>query len=91
MPQKLVTLDENTYEAKVGSKAVILTGKEFDFIVELRNARRVMSRDELLDKVWSISQTDPRTVDVYVARLRRKIKAPVIRTVKGKGYLYTGR
>jgi two-component system alkaline phosphatase synthesis response regulator PhoP len=62
------------------------------------NAGRVISRDELLANVWRISPKgvfETRTVDMHIARLREKLKddpsnAHVIRTVRGKGYLFAG-
>ena len=61
------------------------------------NAGRVISRDELLERVWRIppSGVRTRTVDVHVARLRDKLRdddpaQPLIQTVRGKGYVYTG-
>lgn len=59
------------------------------------NAGRVISRDELLERVWRIPSAGvrTRTVDVHVARLRDKLKdedpdKPVIQTVRGKGYVF---
>jgi DNA-binding response OmpR family regulator len=59
------------------------------------NAGRLVSRQELLARVWRINPTavETRTVDMHVARLREKLRDDadeprVIRTVRGKGYMY---
>ena len=57
-----------------------------------RRSGRVISRDELLSRVW---RTDPhgietRTVDMHIARLRDKFGEGCIITVRGKGYQWVG-
>jgi len=61
------------------------------------NADRVLSRDELLRRVWRINPAglDTRTVDMHVARLRQKLRddparPAVIITVRGRGYMFAG-
>lgn len=70
-----------------------LTMKEFDMLVSLVNQHsHVLTREELLDKVWKSSGgNDDRTVDVHIRYLRQKIEdvpdAPVyVKTVRGIGY-----
>ena len=60
------------------------------------SAGRVISRDELLTRVWRLSpnRVDTRTIDVHVARLREKLrddpqKPRLIHTVRGKGYMFS--
>jgi two-component system phosphate regulon response regulator PhoB len=71
-------------------KDLELTPKEFLLLKALIEAKgRVLSRDQLLDKVWGFDYYgDPRTVDVHVRRLRKKLGkwANVVETVKGFGY-----
>ena len=58
-----------------------------------RNAARVVSRDELLERVWRLppNQVRTRTIDMAVARLRDKLGAgDAIVTVRGKGYRFAG-
>lgn len=62
------------------------------------NAGRVVSRDELLEKVWHIPSGNvrTRTVDMHIARLRDKIRdtrpePTLIRTVRGRGYIFEAR
>ena len=76
-------------EVTVAGVAVELTGKEFDLLAYLvDNVGIVLSRDQLLDRVWGISFAGgTRTVDVHVAQLRRKLGRPdAVRTVRGSGY-----
>jgi DNA-binding response OmpR family regulator len=60
------------------------------------SAGRVISRDELLSRVWRLtpSRVDTRTIDVHVARLREKLRDDpanprLIQTVRGKGYMFS--
>ena len=60
-----------------------------------RNAGRVVSRDELLERVWRLApnRVRTRTIDMHVARLREKLRDQgerVIRTVRGRGYEFLG-
>ena len=76
-------------EVTVAGEPVELTGKEFDLLAYLlENAGIVVSRDQLLDRVWGMTYAGgTRTVDVHVAQLRRKLGRPdAIRTLRGSGY-----
>ena len=84
-----VALDPQAREVLVAGEPVELTGKEFDLLAYLlENAGIVVSRDQLLDRVWGMSYAGgTRTVDVHVAQLRRKLGRPdSIRTFRGSGY-----
>jgi len=88
--------------ADLAGRAVTLDGGERCELTEIevavlgylaRNAARVVSRDELLERVWRLppNQVRTRTIDMAVARLRDKLGAgEVILTVRGKGYRFTG-
>ncbi|GAB3305789.1 response regulator transcription factor [Geodermatophilus aquaeductus] len=75
-----------------GEDEVALTAREFDLLVHLvRRAGRVVRKREILAGVWDDEFTGaPNVVEVYVARLRRKLERaggpPVIETVRGAGY-----
>jgi DNA-binding response OmpR family regulator len=84
-----VVLNRNAREVVVNGQAVELTTKEFDLLATLlENPGIVVSRDQLLDRVWGMTYPGgTRTVDVHVAQLRRKLGRPeLIRTVRGAGY-----
>lgn len=85
----------STYEVSVKGKAVKLTLREFELLRFLvQNPNRVLSRDQLLDRVWGGEVfVDPRTVDVHVRRLRKAIekndrKPEWVLTVRGVGYKF---
>jgi two-component system, OmpR family, alkaline phosphatase synthesis response regulator PhoP len=71
-----------------------LTPTEFGVLLELaRHAGRVLSREQLLDRVWGIDYYGTeRVVDVYVGQVRRKLEEatgePLIQTVRGVGYKF---
>lgn len=66
---------------------VDLTRREFDLLLHLaRHPGQVFTRTHLLRVVWGDALSGDRTVDVHVARLRRKLAAPVLDTVRGVGY-----
>ena len=74
---------------------VELTAKEFDLLAMLmKNRGKVLTRDNLLDKVWGVEYFgDTRTVDVHVRYLRQKVendpdKPVLIQTVRGVGYKF---
>ncbi|MCM3503316.1 response regulator transcription factor [Microbacterium sp. P26] len=83
-----VTLDVLGRRATVGSREVDLSAREFALAEEfVRHAGQVLSREQLLSRVWSMD-FDPNSnvVDVYVRYLRAKIGAAHIVTVRGAGY-----
>jgi DNA-binding response OmpR family regulator len=73
-----------------------LSDKEVDLLRYLAsNPGRVISRDELLSRIWRLdpSKVSTRTIDMHIARLRDKLRADdthpdVIVTVRGKGYRF---
>jgi DNA-binding response OmpR family regulator len=85
----VLRIDPATFSVTYKGRDVRLTRKEFALITELaRNAGRVMTREVLLDRVWSMSYYgDSRTLDVHIRRLRQKLAdSEVIETVTGIGY-----
>jgi DNA-binding response OmpR family regulator len=85
-----VEVDLGRHTVRAGGAPVHLTAKEFGLLVALLSARgRVLSRQALIDDVWSHTQAEgSRTVDVHVRRLREKIPslAPHLISVKSVGY-----
>ena len=83
-----VSLDLHTRRATVGETQVDLSAREFALAEEfLRHPDEVLSREQLLSRVWGID-FDPgsNVVDVYVRYLRDKIGSTAIETVRGMGY-----
>jgi DNA-binding response OmpR family regulator len=90
-----VTVNFSTMEALRQGEPVVLTAKEFKTLEYLiQNARRVISRDELLNEVWGYENYPcTRTVDNHILRLRQKLERdptrPVhFRTMHGAGYKF---
>jgi DNA-binding response OmpR family regulator len=84
-----VRLDPATREVTVGGEAVSLSRREYDLLeFLLRHPDRVVSKTELLDRVWDARGVgyEPNTVEVYVGYLRRKLGPGLIETVRGSGY-----
>jgi DNA-binding response OmpR family regulator len=78
--------------ATVDGREVDLTAREFLLAETLaRHPGQVLSREQLLDRVWGLAH-DPgsNVVDVYVGYLRRKLGTEVIQTVRGMGYRLNG-
>ena len=81
-------LDVRTRRAKIDGTEIDLSGREFMLAEELiRHAGQVLSREQLLSRVWGYD-FDPgsNVVDVYVRYLRNKIGSDRIETVRGMGY-----
>lgn len=85
----------STYEVSVRGKPARLTLKEFELLRFLvQNPNRVLSRDQLLDRVWGGEVfVDPRTVDVHIRRLRKAVekndrRPEWVLTVRGVGYKF---
>jgi two-component system, OmpR family, response regulator len=74
----------------VGGKPVELTAQEFRILNYFMHRRgRVISQSELLDHLYSLdTERDPNTIEVYVARLRRKLGRDAIKTMRGLGYRF---
>ncbi|MGH9085250.1 MAG: response regulator transcription factor [Acidimicrobiales bacterium] len=92
-----ISIDLDNHEVRVGGDVVSLTAKEFALLAFLASSpRQVFTREQLLEHVWSSSTSwqDTATVTEHVRRLRRKLEAdgdpPLIETVRGVGYRFTG-
>lgn len=83
-----LTLDLRTRRLTVGDREVDLSAREFALAETfLRNAGQVLTREQLLSRVWGYD-FDPgsNVVDVYVGYLRRKLGGAYLVTVRGMGY-----
>lgn len=85
-----IEIDRAGRRVRRAGTPVHLTPTEFDLLVCLAgNQGTVLSRDELLEKVWDwVDASGTRTVDSHIKALRRKLGADVIRTVHGVGYAF---
>lgn len=86
-----LTLDEESYEVERAGHPIALTPTEFELLRFLmRNPRRVLSREQILDRVWSYDFGGRASVvELYVSYLRKKIDVHgpgMIHTVRGVGY-----
>jgi DNA-binding response OmpR family regulator len=84
-----VILNRESHDVTVAGEVVELTAKEFDLLAFfLSNPGAMLSRDQLLDRVWGMEYPGgTRTVDVHIAQLRRKLGRPdLIKTLRGAGY-----
>ncbi|HET6869253.1 MAG TPA: response regulator transcription factor [Solirubrobacteraceae bacterium] len=83
-----VGLDEEARRVTVDGEEVELTRREFDLLAALlRDPDRVHTRDALLEQVWGSTYLQPKTVDVHIAGLRRKLgDALEISSLRGVGY-----
>ena len=90
-----VRMDVERHTVAVNGEAITLPLKEFDLLEYLlRNAGRVLTRGQLIDRVWGADYVgDTKTLDVHVKRLRSKIEPDPgnpkhLVTVRGLGYKY---
>ena len=81
-------VDFSGYRATYLGKDAAVTPKEIKLLaVLLENAGQVVSRDQILDRIWGEEESPfDRVVDVYVKNLRKKLQLDCIITVKGVGY-----
>jgi two-component system response regulator MprA len=88
-----LSLDLQTREVKRGTTLVSLSPKEFDLLsLFLQNPRHVLSRDQIITKVWGWDfEGQDNVIEVYMHSLREKIELPgtakLLHTVRGVGYV----
>uniref|UniRef100_A0AAU3GWJ8 Response regulator transcription factor n=1 Tax=Streptomyces sp. NBC_01401 TaxID=2903854 RepID=A0AAU3GWJ8_9ACTN len=87
-----LVLDEDSHEVSRGDDFIHLTATEFELLRFLmRNPRRVLSKAQILDRVWNYDfGGQANVVELYISYLRKKIDAgrtPMIHTRRGAGYL----
>lgn len=87
-----LTLDEDSHEVTRGGTEIHLTATEFELLRYLmRNPRRVLSKAQILDRVWSYDfGGQANVVELYISYLRKKLengRSPMIHTRRGAGYL----
>ncbi|EHB54814.1 two component transcriptional regulator, winged helix family [Mycolicibacterium rhodesiae JS60] len=87
-----LVLDEDSHEVTRGGDLIALTSTEFELLRFLmRNPKRVLSKAQILDRVWSYDFGGrSNIVELYISYLRKKIDSgrdPMIHTLRGAGYV----
>jgi two-component system OmpR family response regulator len=85
-------LDEDSHEVFRSGQEIMLTATEFELLRFLmRNPRRVLSKAQILDRVWNYDfGGQANVVELYISYLRKKVdagRAPMIHTMRGAGYV----
>jgi two-component system OmpR family response regulator len=85
-------LDEDSHEVSRSGEQISLTATEFELLRFLmRNPKRVLSKAQILDRVWNYDfGGQANVVELYISYLRKKIDAgrePMIHTLRGAGYV----
>ncbi|MCA9926908.1 MAG: response regulator transcription factor [Anaerolineales bacterium] len=89
-----LSIDPQSHEVIIHDQLIDMTSTEFNVLLELvRHAGRVLTREQLIDRVWGINfYGNDRVVDVYVGQVRRKLEQAsgesLIQTVRGVGYKF---
>jgi two-component system, OmpR family, response regulator len=87
-----LVLDEDSHEVARAGEPVSLTSTEFELLrFMMRNSKRVLSKAQILDRVWSYDFGGrSNIVELYISYLRKKIdsgREPMIHTLRGAGYV----
>ena len=87
-----LTMDEDSHEVRRAGDPISLTATEFELLRFLmRNPRRVLSKAQILDRVWNYDfGGQANVVELYISYLRKKVdagRAPMIHTMRGAGYV----
>ena len=87
-----LVMDEDAHEVTRGGEEIHLTATEFELLRYLmRNAKRVVSKAQILDRVWNYDfGGQANIVELYISYLRKKIdsgREPMIHTMRGFGYV----
>jgi DNA-binding response OmpR family regulator len=88
------SVDPAGLRARAGDEVVDLTPRELGLLsLFVREKGRIVSRRTLLQQVWGMVNVDDvqtRTVDMHIAKLRKKVAQPAIETIRGAGYRFNG-
>jgi two-component system response regulator MprA len=84
-------LNTGTREAERGGRRVDLTTREYELLLLfLRHPRQVLTRDQIMDRVWGDAMVESNAIEVHIGRLRDKLEADeeerLIQTIRGAGY-----
>ena len=83
-----ITLDKSRLQASRDGETLILTLTEYKILSKLLSSRSILTRSALLESLWDTDSRfiDDNTLSVHVSRLREKVGAAHIKTVRGVGY-----
>lgn len=83
-----ITLDKGKLQAKCAGEVLTLTLTEYKILAKLMSERSIQTRAALLDALWDVDSriVDDNTLSVHVSRLREKVGAAHIKTIRGVGY-----
>ena len=83
-----ITLDKSSLHASRDGETLILTLTEYKILSRLLSSRSILTRSALLESLWDTDSRfiDDNTLSVHVSRLREKVGAGHIKTVRGVGY-----
>lgn len=84
-------LNTGTREAERAGRRIELTTREYELLLLfLRHPRQVLTREQILDRIWGDASVESNTIEVHVGRLRDKLEAGgeerLIQTIRGAGY-----
>jgi two-component system, OmpR family, response regulator MprA len=85
-------LNTGTREVYRGDRRIEATTREYELLLLfLRHPRRVLTREQILDRVWGDTDVDSNAIEVHIGRLRDKLEANgesrLIQTIRGAGYV----
>ena len=87
-----VRIDPGAREVSVGGRKIEVTTFEFDILeLLMRSAGQVVSRDDLMERLYNRKATAfDRSVDMHISHLRKKLETgqPIIKTIRGAGYQF---
>lgn len=88
IPSNGILINREEYLVYKNGKELFLPRKEFELLSTLfATPKKIFTREELANIVWGYEiQTDSRTIDVHIRKLREKLGKDYIRTIKGVGY-----
>ena len=87
---KDIEISDEKHSVKVGGNELVLTLKEYELLKLLvKNAGKVIARDDILDSVWGENYGETRTLDIHIGHLRSALSSSdaEIATIRGVGYI----
>jgi two-component system alkaline phosphatase synthesis response regulator PhoP len=89
LPTDNIVINSSDFTVSFEGRKLFLPKKEFELLRYLHtHSGRIVTREELLERVWNNEFIGDRTVDVHIRKLRSKINIVPIRTIKAVGYIW---